>query len=194
MIESLEKKKKSVCIFLDFAKAFDTVNHQILLKKLNYYGVRGLLLKWGQIRCHNVKHNVNTSTKTGVKVVPQELGNGAAESGWMTEAAFYNWFKDVLVPQLGPNPNNIPYLLIFDGHGSHISYQLLRTAIIFAYFVCLHIVRTSYNHLMCRFSELQNLLGKEFWSSIIVKQDLKKPLYKKRSFPFINDEIIQWIV
>ena len=46
VIESLEKKKKSVCIFLDFAKAFDTVNHQIFLKKLNYYGIRGLPLKW----------------------------------------------------------------------------------------------------------------------------------------------------
>ena len=32
VIESLEKKKKSICIFLDFAKAFVTVNHQILLK------------------------------------------------------------------------------------------------------------------------------------------------------------------
>ena len=46
VIKSLEKKKKSICIFLDFAKAFDTVNHQILLKKLNYYGIKGLPLKW----------------------------------------------------------------------------------------------------------------------------------------------------
>ena len=42
---------------------------------------------------------------------------------------FYNWFKDVFIPQLGPNPSKIPYLLIFDGHESHISYNLLRTAI-----------------------------------------------------------------
>ena len=42
-ITANEKQEKSACIFLDLAKAFDTVNHEIWL---DYYGVRGIALEW----------------------------------------------------------------------------------------------------------------------------------------------------
>ena len=43
-ITANEKQEKSACIFLDLAKAFDTVNHEILYE-LDYYGVRGIALE-----------------------------------------------------------------------------------------------------------------------------------------------------
>ena len=46
VIDSLDRGEYSAAIFLDFSKAFDTVNHSILLQKLNHYGIRGVANKW----------------------------------------------------------------------------------------------------------------------------------------------------
>ena len=42
IITANEKQEKSACIFLDFAKAIDTLNYEILLYKLDYYDVPGI--------------------------------------------------------------------------------------------------------------------------------------------------------
>ena len=37
-----ENKKHAIGVFIDLKKAFDTVDHEMLIKKLNFYGVRGV--------------------------------------------------------------------------------------------------------------------------------------------------------
>ena len=41
--EYMDKGMFSCRVFIDLQKAFDTVNHHILLQKLSHYGVRGIL-------------------------------------------------------------------------------------------------------------------------------------------------------
>ena len=44
--EQLDKGSFTCGIFVDFQKAFDTVDHQIFIQKLNYHGIRGIAKKW----------------------------------------------------------------------------------------------------------------------------------------------------
>ena len=44
--EIIDNGNIAVGIFVDFQKAFDTVNHEILLQKLKHYGIRGIANAW----------------------------------------------------------------------------------------------------------------------------------------------------
>ena len=43
---SINKNEYMVGVFIDLQKAFDTIDHNILLKKLYRYGIRGIALSW----------------------------------------------------------------------------------------------------------------------------------------------------
>jgi hypothetical protein len=46
VLVSLQNKKNIDVVYLDFAKAFDKVDHSILLKKVHQFGIRGKLKQW----------------------------------------------------------------------------------------------------------------------------------------------------
>ena len=46
LLESLSNKQISLLLLIDFSKAFDMVDHTVLLKKLYHYGIRGPALNW----------------------------------------------------------------------------------------------------------------------------------------------------
>ena len=48
LVKSLENGQFVIEVYLDFFKAFDTVDHEILLSKLFHYVIRGNCLNWFQ--------------------------------------------------------------------------------------------------------------------------------------------------
>lgn len=75
-LDGLDNNLKVGGIFLDISKAFDTVNHDILLRKLEYYGFRGTTLIWFESYLKN-RHqyvsikNTKSNTYTPMYGVPQ---------------------------------------------------------------------------------------------------------------------------
>ena len=74
--ESIDNGKFGCGIFIDLKKAFDTVNHNILLSKLEHYGVRGTILKWFESYLTDRKqyvfyNGISSETKSITCGVPQ---------------------------------------------------------------------------------------------------------------------------
>nr|CAI5839596.1 unnamed protein product [Callosobruchus analis] len=76
IIEATDRSTKCLAVFLDLAKAFDTVSHLILLEKMQSYGIRGLALDlitdYLKNRTQSVKIGDHISTRLPVEIgVPQ---------------------------------------------------------------------------------------------------------------------------
>ena len=73
---TLESRQSLLSIYIDFTKAFDTVQHDILLKKLKFYGIRGIIYDWFRTylseRTQSVKLSQHVSTSKIINYgVPQ---------------------------------------------------------------------------------------------------------------------------
>ena len=68
-LKSFENNCYTLGVFIDLTKTFDTVNHNILLKQLFQYGVRGNTLKFLQSYLHSKKQYIayTNSSKTEFK-------------------------------------------------------------------------------------------------------------------------------
>ena len=64
-----------ITLLIDLKKAFDTIDHPILFRKLYSYGIRGSMLKWMESyltdRSQYVVFDGKVSDTHGIKCVPQ---------------------------------------------------------------------------------------------------------------------------
>ena len=78
ILHDLENGKFVCGIYLDLSKAFDTVDHNILLSKLHHYGIRGQPLLWFKSYLSNRKqYTVCNGKKSSLQVVTHGVPQGS---------------------------------------------------------------------------------------------------------------------
>ena len=63
LYQSLDESKLTLGIFIDLSKAFDTVDHKILTKKLELYGIEDCNLRWFESYLSNRKQFITYADK-----------------------------------------------------------------------------------------------------------------------------------
>ena len=120
--KSLDNGDKVIGIYLDFSKAFDTVNHDILLQKLYYYGIRGNAYEWFK---SYLTDRVQYVTYNGVQSSPKKIQCGVPQGSILGPLLFLLYINDL------PNvcANTMPFLfaddtnLFISGKNSHELYE-----------------------------------------------------------------------
>jgi hypothetical protein len=91
--ENIDSKLYSVAIFLDFKKAFDSLDHSVLLTKLEHYGIRGIALtlikNYLTDRTQSVCYNNTIST-------PQTIITGVPQGSILGPLLFLVFINDIV--------------------------------------------------------------------------------------------------
>lgn len=92
LAENMDEKETTCAIFLDLRKAFDSVNHKILLMKLHQYGVRGLPLKLIE---GFLNHRTQSVFVNGILSDSEEVTCGVPQGSVMGPLLFLCYINDL---------------------------------------------------------------------------------------------------
>ena len=98
VLTSFENQEHSLSVFLDLSKAFDTIDHSILLRKLSHYGIRGVALDWFRSYLSGRKQFVNFK---GINSNILEVNCGVPQGSVLGPLLFIIYTNDL--------PNTIKY-------------------------------------------------------------------------------------
>ena len=71
IVKNIQLGKDTVTLMLDLSKAFDTLQHSVVFKKLERYGLRGNCLSWFQSYLTGRTLQVKCTNVTGTKIVSE---------------------------------------------------------------------------------------------------------------------------
>ena len=114
LCQALNEKKVTLGVFIDLKKAFDTVDHTILLRKLHSYGIRGIAYDWFRNYLNERKQFVYFN---GTKSKETLISCGVPQGSILGPLLFLLYVNDL------PNATNLFVLMFADDTNFFLSGQ-----------------------------------------------------------------------
>ena len=114
--ESLERNQYTLGVFIDLSKAFDTVNHSVLFKKLQMHGIRGINPAW--FRSYLANREQYISLGYNLKAGTQNIHCGVPQGSILEPLLFLLYVKGlsnstVLDPITFTDDTNLFFRILF---------------------------------------------------------------------------------